>query len=345
MFKELDPKLIKTSSSTKISLIDDMLKATKTVFSVPKKIIGTTIKTTVAVVEAGVNMKQGKSVDKVASEFVETIKSDNSLEAVKSVIEHKFTDSKTVKVAIATNEVAVKTHEAAVLASSHITILKEIVHIYDGRKVDGSQGHRARKYARFAAHSYEDLEDSVLPIGFKRIDSITTMEHMRATIYSSNDEIVCAFAGSSSNVKDWKNNITQVVGLSVQYDEALNYAKNVVDRYPGRKIVFVGHSKGGGEAAYCAYNLGMQAETFNPAALSLLTKIKSDFKEEAQINAYVFSTDILNTLQAIFGTEADGNVEYVPANAIEHGIHGILGILRYYKVKYRKIKRKRKKID
>lgn len=168
---------------------------------------------------------------------------------------------------------------------------------------------------------------------------------MRATLYSNNDEIVCAFAGSSLNVKDWKNNITQVGGLSVQYDEALNYAKTVVDKYPGRKIVFVGHSKGGGEAAYCAYNLGMQAETFNPAALSLLTKIKSDFNEEAQINAYVFSTDILNALQAIFGTEADGNVEYVPANAIEHGIHGILGILRYYKVKYRKIKRERKKIN
>jgi hypothetical protein len=135
MFKELDPKLIKTSSSTKISLIDDMSKAAKMVFSVPKRIIGSTIKTTVAVVEAGVNVKQGKSVDKVASEFVETIKSDNSLEAVKSVIEHQFTDSKTVKVAIATNEVAVKTHEAAVLASPRITILKEIVHIYDGRKV------------------------------------------------------------------------------------------------------------------------------------------------------------------------------------------------------------------
>lgn len=313
-------------------LMREVRKATNETVNKGKDFLDNAAKHTIAVGEAGKNIIEGKKMDKIGAEYADTVLSKNSKEAAIKVVKHQMPQ----KMVTSARQVIVAPPSPLLK-----TILIEIISIYDGRNISGPECERASKYARFAAHSYEDLEDDVLPYGFKRIERTTTLENMRASIYSDNYEVVCAFAGSGWNIKDWENNATQVVGMSTQYDEALDYAKTIAERYPGKNIVFVGHSKGGGEAAYCAYSLGMQAETFNPAALSKLTKCKAHRNEIARINAYVYSTDILNKVQNLVGAEADGNVNYEQTSAIKHGIHGILGILRYYKIKYRKIKKKR----
>lgn len=198
---------------------------------------------------------------------------------------------------------------------------------------------RARKYVRFAAHAYGSYSTKILPAGYLPIESRKTKEGLKASLYGNAEEIVCAFAGSET-VADWKNNFTQLAGASEQYEDALAYAKELRKRFPSKKLVFVGHSQGGGEAAYCAYNIGMQAETYNPAGLSIFTKYNShsNVSAEAKINAYVFSTDILNFFQTTLGVglgaiKADGDIHYIlDANILEHGMHGMKGILKYFEI-------------
>lgn len=198
----------------------------------------------------------------------------------------------------------------------------------------------ARKYVRFAAHVYGGYSSKILPYGCCVLEEKKTLEGLKAKVYSDGSDIVCAFAGSET-LKDWENDITQLVGLSLQYEQALTYGKELKEKYDPRNIVFVGHSQGGGEAAYCAYNLGLRAETYNPAGLSLFTRLKhKTVSREAKINAYVFSTDILNFFQTKIGVfagsiRADGNIHYISdANMHDHGMHGIEGILRYFEIDY-----------
>ena len=300
-----------------------------------KKIVSTVVKSAVAVNEAKMNMVIGKSLRKTVSDFTETMKADSIKELQDAVVKHQRNRQELDSVLSA----------ASPVARSLVGALESVFCVVDARKENGYVDEMGRKYARFAAHSYDDLEDDVLPCGFEIIDFKTTYENLRARTYSDGNEIVCAFAGTGTSLRDWKdweNNATQLFGVSKQYEEALAYAKSLCERYPGKGIVFVGHSKGGGEAAYCAYNLGMQAETYNPAALSFLTKHKLECKKEVRINAYVFSTDILNKLQSRVGMKADGDVKEKTAHPLEHGFHGITGILKYYKIKYTKKKQKRR---
>ena len=200
---------------------------------------------------------------------------------------------------------------------------------------------RASKYARFAAHSYRDYRNNILPKNCTIVEEYEDTTGLRTTLYEDGGDIVCAFAGTELlDIRDWDANLSQIIGLSVQYEEALKYARDVCSKYPDKKVIFVGHSKGGGEAAYCAYNLGKTAETYNPAGLSTLTKhVVGDVNEDSVINAYIFATDILNKIQDIFHplVGADGNRHNITdVSAINHGIHGIEGILRYFDIKYEK---------
>ena len=206
--------------------------------------------------------------------------------------------------------------------------------------LDSYDYERARKYARFAAHSYPGaFSNNILPYNCKVIERHQKNNGLRATLYMVDEEIICAFAGTeASNIRDWEANFTQLVGGSQQYEDALKYGRSVCRRYPSREIVFVGHSKGGGEAAYCAYNLGKQAETFNPAGLSILTKyVTGSVRDDAEVNAYVFSTDVLNNLQNAIGggvlIGADGNKNLIATlNIPKYGIHGVKGILKYFDI-------------
>lgn len=223
------------------------------------------------------------------------------------------------------------------VAPSPLSHVKDIIRICDGTDKGSDSYLKARIYARFAAHTYGDLLDDVLPDEYHVIQRYSTEEHLRATVYTAYNEIICAFNGTEiTNLKDWECNFSQLEGESIQYEEALNFARKLKDENPYKRLIFVGHSKGGGQAAYCAYTLNKEAVTFNPAGLSMLTlgKHTSLGRNTCKIDAYIYSTDVLNALQSAVGIEPNGEVHHVDSNLFLHGCHGILGILRYYDIKY-----------
>lgn len=217
-----------------------------------------------------------------------------------------------------------------------------------GESVKGNK--EVESCARLAAHVYGSYPDSILPLGCRVLDAVDDKKTgLRAKLYDmGNNNAICAFAGTR-NGKDWINNLTQVIGLSNQYDKALEYGKALQMRFPKYSITFVGHSQGGGEAAYCSLHIGAKAITFNPAGLSLFTilKGKSEFSRYGNVHAYVFWNDILNKLQD--ATEEWQEISVLPVNLKADGIihrindfepdglsldewHGIKGILRYFNV-------------
>ena len=144
-----------------------------------------------------------------------------------------------------------------------------------------------------------------LPPGCRLLEVISdSSSGVSAYVYELDGCIVCAFPGSKTNWKDWGTNLlTQPLGISRQYRAAKDIAMRLIGRY-GRNIKFVGHSKGGGEAAYCAISLGMKAIVFNPAWLSdnTLRGIPEDTAKNAHVEAYVFWNDLINAGQRILST-------------------------------------------
>ena len=190
-----------------------------------------------------------------------------------------------------------------------------------------------------------------MPTNCKILDEIDDKKTgLKAKFYALDSKnAICAFAGTR-NLKDWANNITQAFGMSSQYDKALEYGKMLQTKFPNYTISFVGHSQGGGEAAYCALHLGAKAITFNPAGLSHFTtwKGKSQFTRYVEIHAYIFWNDVLNKLQDATeqfeeftmlptSLKADGVVHYIndyePLDLTPGEWHGMKGILRYFGIK------------
>lgn len=228
--------------------------------------------------------------------------------------------------------------------------IKKCEQLKNQSKISIKHDKKLANYARLAAHVYGSRPDSILPAGCKVLDAYEdSVTGLKAALYDiGNNEAICAFAGTR-NLNDWIENIKQVVGLSTQYDKALEYAKMIQKKYPMLDISFVGHSQGGGEAAYCAINQGAQAYTFNPAGLSRITtwKGKSEFTRYNDIHAYIFWNDILDKVQALTplveewtflpaNLTADGCIHYIndyePKELSLAYYHGMQGILDYFNI-------------
>lgn len=199
-------------------------------------------------------------------------------------------------------------------------------------------------YARLAAHVYGDYPYAK-PVDCKVLQKRETHNGMRAIVYQrGNHDIICAFAGTKT-LKDWLHNFAQAKGLSLQYYDAKNFGGEVCKRYADKNIVFVGHSQGGGEAAFCAAAYSKAAYTFNPAGISDDTLSYSGLSStdtNYKIHSYVFRGDVLNVLQDIcegigfLDIYADGVrydvIDYSPRDHSIDEIHGMKGILRYFGV-------------
>ena len=127
-------------------------------------------------------------------------------------------------------------------------------------------------------------------------------------------EYAYATAGTE-NMKDWKNNTTQLLGISSQYNLSMENAKLIREGARGKEITFTGHSLGGGLAAANAYATGGRAITFNPAGVSGLTianiAVNYGFKMVfAKIDAHVLITDPLNIFN-LNTTRTDGKVNFL----------------------------------
>ena len=200
-----------------------------------------------------------------------------------------------------------------------------------------------KDYARIAAHVYGNREDSILPNSWvplgSKFESLVLDDEksgLQAALYAKQGEepeYVYAIAGTrGADFKDWKANLGQVTGISDQYDRAGEIAVKLADELGVENLTMVGHSKGGGQAAYCALNTGCPAITFNPAGLGLY-KFNHDPDIEADINSYVMIADPLNLMQLLAqlfyaDLTADGSVHYLRNNKTPltkcHGIDAFM---------------------
>jgi len=201
---------------------------------------------------------------------------------------------------------------------------------------------------RMAAHCYGDLEDSILPQGWRVVEHTIDKESgLNASVYYSEDvdRYVCAFAGSAEIV-DWKENFKQLEGSSVQYDLAVEFAQKCVNAYGAAKLLFTGHSQGGGEAALSAFKFNCPAVTFNPAGISDQTIQKHEISSQnnALVTAYVYWNDILFLSQMLiemfYSTKVDPNgrvllmVDKKAGTNIIKEWHGLDGFLKYMDIGY-----------
>ncbi len=106
------------------------------------------------------------------------------------------------------------------------------------------------------------------------------------------------FAGTEDGV-DWKNNAQQIIGLSKQYEQAIDNARTLNQNLEG-SLTFSGHSLGGGLATVAGLVTDKQVTTFNPAWMSLPTALENSilFTEPFQTN-YIVSGEILNKIQTV----------------------------------------------
>ena len=171
--------------------------------------------------------------------------------------------------------------------------------------------------ARIAAHVYGDKKDDILTGGWRVSQrnfgiNLTDVTGLKSLVYERVvdgrvTEYVYATAGTVSR-KDWEENVKQPFGLSEQYRNSANNAKILSNVLRGFELNYVGHSKGGGEAALNSLVTsdkklkGRKAFTFNAAGVGDITKfIEGDWetllKSEGKINAYILLTDPLNKAQ------------------------------------------------
>lgn len=134
-------------------------------------------------------------------------------------------------------------------------------------------------------------------------------------------EYAYVFAGTNS-FEDGLEDMAQVFGIAPQYYTAINNAKTLDNDLHGSELTFVGHSLGGGEAAAASMATGHAAITFNPAAVSPLTKLFNNLGSDSQITNYRIIPEgtgkiriggcWLNNLQDNLGMSAPGSTIYVP---------------------------------
>lgn len=135
---------------------------------------------------------------------------------------------------------------------------------------------RSIPYARLADAVY-DFDNVAVDI-WTLAESISKSSGMQAAVYTnqSNGDLVLAFRGtetcnfpcSFSETKAYLLDVAADTALTFgfvndQFKHAFNYAQDVVNRYPGRKVIVTGHSLGGGLAQAAGSVLGLETFAFN----------------------------------------------------------------------------------
>ncbi len=163
-------------------------------------------------------------------------------------------------------------------------------------------------------------DDDGASIGWVLADSYVGREGMKVGIYiregedvNNPSEYVIAFKGTTiTNLSNWKNNAEQLLSSkSADMWDAINFGVNFVDSYSNYEITFVGHSKGGAEAASTAVATNRNAMIFNPATSNLHDYGLDASKYTASMTAYIVKGDIVNYLEGWFSAPID-KVEYLP---------------------------------
>ncbi len=183
--------------------------------------------------------------------------------------------------------------------------------------------------ADIASHIYNDYDlgpggkTSRIVNGWRLIDVWDGREELKMGIYirdtddwKNPSEYVIAFKGTTwYELDEWKNNAEQLLSSkSADMWDAINYAAEFVNNH-SQEITFVGHSKGGAEAASAAVATNRNAMIFNPATSNLSAYGLSSSNYTGNMTAYIVKGDILNTLEGWFSSPIDEAI-YLPQ---QHG--------------------------
>ena len=151
-------------------------------------------------------------------------------------------------------------------------------------------------------------------------------------------EYAYVYAGTNS-FEDAVEDVAQLAGVAPQYHTAINNAKTLSNELGDNELTFVGHSLGGGEAIASSMATGRAAITFNPAAVSGLTKqFEGLNKSPDVVNYRAIGTkigignvriggDMLNNLQEKIGLSLPGKTIGVATGIIP--THTINDFLKY----------------
>ncbi|NLY74262.1 MAG: hypothetical protein GX075_03060, partial [Firmicutes bacterium] len=125
-------------------------------------------------------------------------------------------------------------------------------------------------------------------------------------------EITVAVKGMNPfSIRDWGQNILQVLGISSDMLKTIEYAIDIVQLYPDAIFTFIGHSKGGAEAAAMAVATNKDAILFNPARPNYGAYGVPISSYEGTMTSYVVRGEILNNA-IFFLPKPTENVEYLP---------------------------------
>ncbi len=113
------------------------------------------------------------------------------------------------------------------------------------------------------------------------------------------------------SLSDWINNAQQLFGYSGDMKYSIREAKKFVNKHTKNEITFVGHSKGGAEAAANAVKTNKNCIIFNPATVNLSAYGISSSGYTSDMVAYIVKGDILHSVENAF-SKPIGRIVYLP---------------------------------
>ncbi len=152
--------------------------------------------------------------------------------------------------------------------------------------------------------SYMPFEE--LTLGQKHNDADAVVQFAAITLYLPDDSLYIAYCGTDSTLVGWKEDFYMSFMEDVPAQmEALDYARKILKKNPGKKFYLGGHSKGGNLAIYTAVNL--------PAELKANLLHVSNYDGPGFPNSYIQSHD--------FGSVLDRIDTFIPQESMIGRIH------------------------
>jgi hypothetical protein len=175
--------------------------------------------------------------------------------------------------------------------------------------------------AILAADVYHDKAGGLpLPHGIERLDGASFAKavggyiqegdlideksgYFGALYYDSHERTFIYVNRGTNDGPDWITDLKQAPGLQTdQYDGAIELAAKLSElmSYKGDRLVFVGHSLGGGLATAQSKATGLPALVFNPAGVNkdTLERNEAGLDRPSNIVSFVVKGEILTKLQA-----------------------------------------------
>ena len=197
--------------------------------------------------------------------------------------------------------------------------------------------------------NYDDYLSDFKHTGWKEVDTSSPLikgYNFHGTLFMRQKEdklyeFAYAYPGTNS-FEDGIEDVAQLIGLSTRYSSTIKVAEILSKRFTNFELTFLGHSLGGGEAAASSIKTGRLAITFNPAALSITTRVKHNLNSDGNIinyitykqnsNGSISMADAVNVGQSIYDMKLPGEIIPIIID-YKNGIdaHRIKTIIEYLK--------------